>query len=90
MQVQLQRLADQQLIKAAVLAQDERIVKAGDQQDIVHAKGHQVLEALEEVLRSVRQIGSVPDRHYESELCYFSCRALSYTRTYSRAEASQE
>src|SRR5271157_34432 len=49
MDVQLERLADQQFVEAAVLAQDERIVQAGYQQNIVHAEGHQVLEALEEV-----------------------------------------
>ena len=57
MQVQLQRLADQQLIKAAVLAQDERIVQAGDQQDVVHAERHQVLEGVEQALSLRRGIG---------------------------------
>ena len=49
--VQLQRLADQQLVEAAVLAQDEGVVEAGDQQDVVHAERHQVLEAFEVELR---------------------------------------
>jgi len=57
MQVQLQRLADQQLIKAAVLAQDERIVQAGDQQDVVHAERHQVLERVEVALGGKGWIG---------------------------------
>src|SRR5271157_1034547 len=47
MDVQLEGLADQQFVEAAILAQDKRIVQAGYQQNIVHAEGHQVLEALE-------------------------------------------
>ena len=56
-QIQLQRLADQQLVEAAVLAQDERVVEAGDQQDVVHPERHQVLEALEEALGRRGRIG---------------------------------
>ena len=40
----------QQLVEPAVFAQDERVVEAGDQQDIVDLKRHQVLEAFEEAL----------------------------------------
>ena len=50
MLLQLQRFADQQLVEAAVLAQDEGVVEAGDQQDVVHAERHQVLEGVEEAL----------------------------------------
>ena len=56
-QVQLQRLADQQLVEAAVLAQDEGVVEAGDQQDVVHAERHQVLEAFEQAFGLGRGIG---------------------------------
>src|ERR1019366_7795740 len=51
MNVQLQRLAHQQLVEAPVLAQNERVVQAGDQQNVVHAERHQVFEALELELR---------------------------------------
>ena len=50
-EIQLQRFVNQQLIETPVFAQDERIVEAGDQQDVVHSERHQVLEALEETLR---------------------------------------
>ena len=48
----------QQLVEPAVFAQDERVVEAGDQQDVVHAERHQVLEALEEALGGKGGIGS--------------------------------
>src|ERR1035438_1538806 len=47
MNVQLQRLAHQQFVQASVLAQNEGVVQAGNQQNVVHAERHQVLEALE-------------------------------------------
>src|SRR5271157_2455972 len=59
MDVQLEGLADQQFVEAAILAQDKRIVQAGYQQNIVHAEGHQVLEALEEAFGLGCGIGCV-------------------------------
>ncbi len=48
MKVQFQRFADQQFIEPPIFAQDERVVEAGDEQNVVHAERHQVLEAFEE------------------------------------------
>src|ERR1017187_6105861 len=62
MNVQLQRLAHQQLVEAPVLAQDEGVVQAGDQQNVVHAERHQVLEALELELRGRDRIGNWANR----------------------------
>ena len=56
--VELQRLADQQLVQAAVLAQDEGVVEAGDQQNVVHPERHQVLEAVHQAFRKRRGTGS--------------------------------
>src|SRR5664279_2884787 len=47
MNVQLQRLAHQQFVEASVLAQNEGVVEARDQQNVVHAERHQIFEALE-------------------------------------------
>ena len=57
MQIELQRFADQQLVEPAVFAQDERVVEAGDEQDVVHAERHQVLEAFEEAFGGRSGIG---------------------------------
>ena len=57
-QIQLQRFADQQLVEPAVFAQDEGVVEAGDEQDVVHPERHQVLEAFEEALGRREGIGS--------------------------------
>ena len=62
-QIEFERLPDQQLIQAAVLAQDERVVEAGDEQNVLHAEGHQVLEALEEALGVDDGVGGVGQRH---------------------------
>ena len=43
-QVELQVLAQDQLVQLAVLGEDERVVSAGDQQDVVDPMGHQILE----------------------------------------------
>ena len=51
LQIQFQRLADQQLIQPPILAQDERVIQARHQQDVVHAKWHQLFEAFEQPLR---------------------------------------
>ena len=48
LKMQVQRFANQQFIQAAVFLQDERIVEAGNQQDVLHAEGHQMVEALKE------------------------------------------
>ena len=58
--LQLQRFADEQLVQASVLAQDERVVEAGNQQDVVHPERHQVLESVEETLGGWRRIGGWP------------------------------
>ena len=49
LQVELVGFADQHLVQAAVFAQDERVVQAGHQQDVLHPEGHQVFEGFEEL-----------------------------------------
>ena len=51
LQMQFQRVADQQLVEPSVFAQNERIVEAGYQQDVAHPEGHEILECLEELFR---------------------------------------
>ena len=63
MNVQLQRLAHQQFVEASVLAQNEGVVQAGNQQNVVHAERHQVLEALELELRVRCRIGNWANCH---------------------------
>ncbi len=55
--LEFERFADQQLVQPPVLAQDERVVEAGDEQNVLHPKGHQVLESLEEPLGVYDGIG---------------------------------
>src|ERR1700688_2108036 len=47
LQVQFERFVDQQFIKPAIFAQDERIVKAGNQKNVLDLERHQVVEAFE-------------------------------------------
>ena len=47
LQVEFEGFVDEQLVEAAVFAQDERIVEAGDQKDVLHLERHQVVEAFE-------------------------------------------
>jgi len=56
-------LPDQQLIQAPIFAEDEGVVEAGDQENILDAEGHQVLEALEEAFGVDDRIGSVGHGH---------------------------
>ena len=51
LEMQFERVADQQLVEPSVFAQNERIVEARHQQDVAHAEGHQLLECLEELFR---------------------------------------
>ena len=52
LQMKVERLFQQQLVQSPVFAQNERVVQAGNEQDVVHAEGHEILEAFEEVLRA--------------------------------------
>ncbi len=61
--LEFERFPDQQLIQPPVLAQNERVVEAGDQQNILHPEGHQVLEALEEALGVDDGVGGVGYSH---------------------------
>ena len=47
LEVQFKGLSDEQFVQAPVFAQDERIVEAGDKQNVLHPKGHQVFETFE-------------------------------------------
>src|SRR4051812_32924027 len=51
LEVEFDGLAHEELVQPAIFAQDERIVQTRHQQHILHAERHQVLEALEQVLR---------------------------------------
>src|SRR5579862_652406 len=46
-QVQFERFVDEEFVEASVFAEDERVVKARDQKDVLDAEGHQVLETFE-------------------------------------------
>jgi hypothetical protein len=45
LQAEIERLVDEQFIEAAVFTEDEGILEARDQKDVVHFEGHQVFEA---------------------------------------------
>ena len=57
-EVEVEELAEDQLVELAVLLEDERVVEARDQQDVLDAERHQVLEALDG-LRRPPERGSV-------------------------------
>jgi hypothetical protein len=61
--LKFERFPNQQLIQPPIFTQNERVVKAGDQQNILYPKGHQVLEALEEAFRVNDGIGGVGNGH---------------------------
>ena len=63
LQIQFERFVDQQLVQPPVFAQDERIVEAGDQQDVLHPERHQVLEALEARFGIEKRLGHGPGGH---------------------------
>src|SRR5579872_718347 len=46
-QVQFERFVDEEFVEASIFAEDERVVKARDQKDVLDAEGHQILEAFE-------------------------------------------
>src|SRR5580698_9538760 len=66
LQVEFKRLADQQFVEPAVFAEDERIVEARDQENVLHPEGHQVLEALEKALGVDDGVGGVSYGHDDS------------------------
>ncbi len=63
LKVEFERFTDQKFVQSAVLAQNERVVEAGDEQDVAHPEGHQVLEAFEEPLRVHGYVGDVFQGH---------------------------
>ena len=44
-EVQFQGLVDQQFVETAVFAQNERVIQARYEQNVLHTERHQVLEA---------------------------------------------
>ena len=63
LQIEFERFVDEQFVQASVFAQDERIVEARDQQDVLHAEGHEVLEAFEAFFDIENGRGNRGDRH---------------------------
>jgi len=49
LQVELVRFANQHLVQPAVFAQNERVVQARHQQDVLHPERHQVFESFEKL-----------------------------------------
>ena len=45
LQVEVERFVDQQFVETPILAQNKRVVEAGDQKYVLHFERHQVLEA---------------------------------------------
>jgi hypothetical protein len=70
LQLKLERFPNEQFVEPPIFTKDEGIVEAGDEKDVLHPKGHQVFEALEELLgvksraieRSGTHIGRVARR----------------------------
>ena len=57
LEMQFERVADQQFVEPSVLAQNEGIVEARHQQDVPHPEGHELLEGLEEFFRIGDRLG---------------------------------
>ena len=51
LQVQFVRLAQQQLAEPPIFAQDKRVIEAGNEEDFLHAKRHEVIETFEPLFR---------------------------------------
>ena len=68
LQVQFERFVDQQFVEAAVFAQDERVVETGDQQDVLHAERHQVLEAFKALFGIENRLGDGRNDHGEDRV----------------------
>jgi hypothetical protein len=71
-QVEFKRFVDEQLVEAAVFTENEGIVKAGDEKDIVHLEGHQILEAFKALfgVHGDHGIGEAVSRHESHTLVY--------------------
>jgi hypothetical protein len=54
---------DEQFIEAAVFTEDEGILEARDQKDVVHFEGHQVFEAFKALFGVHYALGDAVDDH---------------------------
>jgi len=57
-QIQVEELGEDQLAEVAVLGEDEGVVEARDQENVLHVVGHQVLEPA--LTAPVVPLGSLP------------------------------
>ncbi len=62
-QVQLKRFVNEQFVEPPVLAQDEGIVQARNQQNVLHAEWHQVLETFKALFGVENGLGDTGERH---------------------------
>src|SRR5579863_287107 len=63
LQAQFERFVNEQFVEASIFAQDERIVEARDQKNILHLEGHQVLEAFKALFRVENRLGRGAEGH---------------------------
>ena len=63
LQVEFERFVDQQFVEAAVFAEDERIVEARDQKNVLDLEGHQVFEAFKALFGVENGLGGARDGH---------------------------
>lgn len=54
---EIERLINEQFVEPAVFAQDERIVEARNQKDVMHLEGHQIFEAFKTLFRVGNEVG---------------------------------
>ena len=64
-EIEFERFVDQQLVEAAIFAQNEGIVEAGDEKDVLHLEGHQVFEAFKALFGVQNRLGDAADTHAE-------------------------
>src|SRR5258708_14894773 len=72
LRVQFERFVDQQLIQTAVFPEDERIVEAGDQKDVLDLERHQVVEAFEARFGVEERFGDGAGGHSQMNLSRLS------------------
>src|SRR5579872_58201 len=62
-QVQFERFIDEEFVEASIFAQDEGVVETRDQQNVLDAKRHQVLETFEAFFGIENRLGDGADNH---------------------------
>ena len=63
LQVQFERFVDEQFVEPPVFAQDERVVQARHQKNVLHLEGHEIFEAFKALLGVKNGLGNAREGH---------------------------